>query len=205
MEDVLELYAEPFDPQQPVVCFDERPCQLLDDVRDPLAMRPGQPRRYDYEYERCGTCNLFILFQPLAAWRQTTVTARRTRIDFAEQMRILVDVHFPGVQKIRVVLDNLNTHSPASLYEAFPPEEARRILRQLEFHYTPKHASWLNMAEIELSVLSRQALKARIANTQRLQQVATAWETSRNTQLATVKWCFDVSTARTKLSRLYLY
>jgi len=203
MEDVLDLYAEPFKPWQPVVCFDERPCQLLADTREAIPMQPGQPKRYDYEYERHGTCNLFMLCQPLAGWRQVKVTARRTKIDFAHCMRELVDVHFPQAEVIRVVLDNLNTHTPGALYEAFAPEEARRILRKLEFHYTPKHGSWLNMAEIELSIVSRQCLRQRIANQTQLHQETNAWTAKRNGQKAMIHWCFDVHQARTKLVRLY--
>jgi transposase len=203
MEDVLDLYAEPFKPWRPAVCFDERPCQLLADTRQALPMQAGQPKRYDYEYERHGTCNLFMLCQPLAGWRQVKVTARRTKTDFAECMRELVDVHFPQAEVIRVVLDNLNTHTPGALYEAFAPEEARRILRKLEFHYTPKHGSWLNMAEIEISIVSRQCLKQRIAAPAQLHQETFAWAAKRNEQKATIQWCFDVHQARTKLARLY--
>lgn len=203
MEDVLDLYAEPFKPWQPVVCFDERPCQLLADTRAAIPMKPGQPKRYDYEYERHGTCNLFMICQPLAGWRQVKITARRTKIDFAECMRELVDVHFPQAEIIRVVLDNLNTHTPGALYEAFAPDEARRILRKLEFHYTPKHGSWLNMAEIEISIVSRQCLKQRIADQTHLHQETLAWAAQRNEQKATIQWCFDVHQARTKLARLY--
>ena len=203
MEDVLDLYAEPFKPWQPVVCFDERPCQLLADTRETIPMEPGQPKRYDYEYERHGTCNLFMICQPLAGWRQVKVTARRTKVDFAECMRELVDVHFPHAEVIRVVLDNLNTHTPGALYEAFAPEEARRILRKLEFHYTPKHGSWLNMAEIEISIVSRQCLKQRIGEQAQLRQETVAWVAKRNEQKAIIHWCFDVHQARTKLARLY--
>jgi hypothetical protein len=203
MEDVLDLYAEPFKPWQPVVCFDERPCQLLADTRQATPMKPGQPKRYDYEYERHGTCNLFMFCQPLAGWRQVKTTARRTKIDFAECMRELVDVHFPQAEVIRVVLDNLNTHTPGALYEAFAPDEARRILRKLEFHYTPKHGSWLNMAEIEISIVSRQCLKQRIADQPHLHQETLAWAAKRNEQKATIQWSFDVHQARTKLARLY--
>jgi hypothetical protein len=203
MEDVLDLYGEPFKPWQPVVCFDERPCQLLGDTREALPMQPGQPKRYDYEYERHGTCNLFMMCQPLAGWRQVKVTTRRTKVDFAECMRELVDVHFPHAEAIRVVLDNLNTHTPGALYEAFTPEEARRILRKLEFHYTPKHGSWLNMAEIEISIVSRQCLKQRITDQIHLGQETAAWSAKRNTQKAMIHWCFDVHQARTKLARLY--
>ena len=203
MEDVLDLYAEPFKPWQPVVCFDERPCQLLADTRETIPMEPGQPKRYDYEYERHGTCNLFMICQPLAGWRQVKVTARRTKVDFAECMRELVDVHFPHAEVIRVVLDNLNTHTPGALYEAFAPEEARRLLRKLEFHYTPKHGSWLNMAEIEISIVSRQCLKQRIGEQAQLRQETVAWVAKRNEQKAMIHWCFDVHQARTKLARLY--
>jgi transposase len=203
MEDVLDLYAEAYDPQRPVVCFDERPCLLRADKQSPLPLMPGRPLRYDYEYKRCGYCNLFMLFQPLAGWRHAEVTARRTSLDFAEQMRQLVDVHFPQADRIRVVLDNLSTHSPAALYAAFPAEEARRLVRQLEFHYTPKHGSWLNMVEIELAVLVRQCLNRRIGDQTSLQTEVTAWESERNAARATVKWLFNVTDARTKLARFY--
>jgi hypothetical protein len=203
MEDVLDLYAEPLDPQPPQACFDERPVQLVGDVYDPLPMRRGQVRRYDYEYERNGTANLFVMCQPLAGWREVKVTAQRKKTDFAVCMRELVDVHFPDAQLIRVVLDNLNTHTPGALYKAFSPEEARRLLRKLEFHYTPKHGSWLNMAKIEIAVLSRQCLKQRIDTMMRLEAGAQQWTTRRNDQQATINWCFDVTKARTKLARLY--
>jgi hypothetical protein len=158
MEDILALYAEPYDPRYPVVCVDESPYQLVSEARQPLAMVPGQPTRYDYEYRREGTCNLCMLFQPLKGWRHVKVTDRRAAKDFAHCMQELVDVHFPKAAVISVVLDNLNTHTPAALYEAFPPAEARRLLRQLDFRYTPKHGSWLNMAEIEFAVVSKQGL-----------------------------------------------
>jgi transposase len=203
MEDVLELYAEPYKPWQPVVCFDERPCQLLADTRDPLPMRPGQPQRYDYEYERRGHCNLFIFCQPLAGWRHVKATQQRCKVDFAECMRELVDAHFPHAEVIRVVLDNLNTHTPAALYDAFSPAEARRILRKLRFHFTPKHGSWLNMAEIEISILTRQCLKQRIDSIETLQELTSTWQQRRNAQKAKINWSFDVSRARTKLARLY--
>jgi len=203
MEEVLELYAEPVKAWQPVVCFDERPCVLHDETRPPTSAKPGRKARIDYEYQRNGTCNLFMLFQPGAGWRHAKVTAQRTKTDFAEVMRELVEVHFPHAEKIRVVLDNLNTHTPASLYGAFPPAEARRILSKLEFHYTPKHASWLNMVEIELSVLVNQCLKRRIADMPTLIREVAAWETARNALRATVRWQFDVAQARTKLAHLY--
>lgn len=203
MEDVLDLYAEPFQPWRPVVCFDERPVQLLSDKRDPLPMQPGQVRRYDYEYKREGTANLFVMCQPLAGWREVKATQQRKKVDFAHCMKELVDVHFPYAEVIRVVLDNLNTHSPAALYDAFTPEEARRLLRKLEFHYTPKHGSWLNMAEIEISILSRQCLKRRVGSLVQLADVSRTWTAARNAQQARINWCFDVTQARTKLARLY--
>lgn len=203
MEDVLDLYAQPYDPQRPQVCFDERPVQLLKHVYEPLSAQPGQVKRYDYEYERNGTANLFVLCQPLAGWRTVKATAKRKKLDFAACMQELVDVHFPDAEVIRVVLDNLNTHTPAALYEAFAPAEARRILCKLEFHYTPAHGSWLNMAEIEISILSRQCLKQRIATTERLQDVSEQWTNRRNAQTAMINWCFDVTKARTRLARLY--
>lgn len=203
MEDVLALYGEPYQEQQPVVCFDERPCVLRGDTRLGSPAQPGQAARYDYEYQRNGSCNLFMMFQPSAGWRHAKVTDQRKKADFAVCMRELVDVHFPHAEKIRVVMDNLNTHTPASLYAAFPPTEARRVLSKLEFHHTPKHASWLNMVEIELSVLVHQCLKRRIPDMETLTHQIAAWEAARNTQRATVNWQFDVSQARTKLARLY--
>jgi transposase len=203
MEDVLELYTEPYQPWLPVVCFDERPCELRADTRPGLPMKPGQVARQDYEYDRNGTCNLFMFFQPLAGWRQTKVTEHRKNPDFAECMRELVDIHFPYAQKIRIVLDNLNTHSPTALYDTFEPAEARRILNKLEFHYTPKHGSWLNMVEIELSILVNQCLKQRIPDKYTLQREITAWQAIRNAQQATINWRFGVTDARVKLSRLY--
>lgn len=203
MEDVLDLYAQAPEPQQPVVCFDERPCQLLADVFEPLPPRPGQSSRFDYLYERNGVCNTFMMFAPHLAWRQVKVTRRRTKRDFAECLRDLVDVHFPQADKIRVVLDNLNTHSLATLYEVFCPDEARRIVTKLELHYTPKHASWLNMAEIEFSVMVGQCLKQRIPDIPALQRELSAWQQLRNAAKATVHWQFDIQKARTKLGKLY--
>lgn len=203
MEDVLDLYAEPFQAWRPVVCFDERPVQLLSDTRDPLPMTSGKAKRYDYEYKRQGTANLFVMCQPLAGWREVKATERRTKVDFAQCMKELVDVHFPYAEGIRVVLDNLNTHTPAALYEAFEPAEARRILRKLDFHFTPKHGSWLNMAEIEISILSRQCLKQRVGSLVQLTEVSQQWTQTRNTQQAKIDWSFDVTQARTKLARLY--
>lgn len=202
MEDVLDLYAEPFDPQRPVVCFDEWPYQLLNHVRAPVRVGPGHPAREDYEYERKGTCNLFVAFQPQQGWRQVTVTARRTNQDFARQMQRLV-AQFPEAERIRVVLDNLNTHTPAAFYQTFDPAEARRLTQKLEFHYTPTHGSWRNMVEIELSVLARQCLHQRLADPASIERVVAPWEARRNASRATVDWRFTVTDARTKLKDLY--
>ncbi len=203
MEAVLELYSRPYDPQEPVVCFDERPVQLVSETRVPLPPEPGKPERYDYEYKREGTCNLFAFFQPLQGWRQIKVTERRTSEDFALCMQYLVDVLFPEAAQIHLVLDNLNTHTPAALYQTFPPQEALRILSKLEFHYTPKHGSWLNMVELEFSVLSRQCLERRIPSITELQQETEAWEQQRNQNRATVNWRFSTVDARTRFERLY--
>lgn len=203
MEDVLELYAEPYDPRHPVVCFDERPCQLVSELRAPVPVRPGQPARYDYEYRREGTANLFLLFEPLRGWRHVEVTKRRTSQDFAQQMKALIDVHFPAAERIRVVLDNLSTHTPWALYEAFEPAEARRLVRQLDFHHTPKHASWLNMAEIEFSVLVRQCLDRRIPDMKTLRGHIAPWQNERNQNATTVDWRFTITDARVNLNRLY--
>ena len=203
MEDVLDLYSETYDPHRPVVCFDETSTQLLADVREPLPAKPGRPRREDYEYRREGTRNLFLACEPLAGWRHVAVTARRTTEDFAHQMRWLVDEAYPEVSVVRVVLDNLNTHRMASLYEAFPAAEARRIAKQLEFHYTPKHGSWLNMAEIEFSVLSRSCLRQRLPDEDALRQEIQALVAERNAAGAAINWRFTTQDARTKLLRLY--
>ena len=203
MEDVLEVYHRLHDPQQPLVCFDEGSKQQTKETRQPLPARPGDVAKYDYEYERNGTSNLFIFFAPLEAWRHIKVTDQRTMIDFAHCMRDLVDIHFPDAEKIVLVMDNLNTHKFASLYEAFPPPEARRIIDKLEIHYTPKHGSWLNMAEIELSVLHRHCLKARIPDQATLIEKVTAWQKRRNAQDSTVHWRFTTDDARIKLHRLY--
>jgi transposase len=204
MEDVLDLYAEPVKGWQPVVCFDERPCVLHADGRPGLPVQVGQAARYDYEYARQGTCNLFMFFQPGAGWRHAKVTAHRTKTDFAECRRDLVDIHFPQAERIRIVLDNLSTHSPAALYAAFEPAEALRLCKKLEFHFTPKHASWLNMVEIELSVLVNQCLNRRIPDQSTLTREVAAWEILRNHHQATVHWQFGVAQARTKLAHLYL-
>jgi len=203
MEDVLEVYHRPYDPKRPLVCFDEASKQQTLEACTPLPTQVGSIAKYDYEYERNGTSNLFIFFAPLQAWRHIQVTDRRTMIDFAYCMRDLVDVHFPDAETIVVVLDNLNTHKMASLYEAFEPAEARRIIGKLEFHYTPKHGSWLNMAEIELSVLQRQSLKARIPDQPTLIAQTQAWQDSRNQLNRTVNWQFTTDEARIKLHRLY--
>ena len=203
MEDVLEVYHQPHDPKKPLVCFDEGSKQQVKETRPPLPAKPGTLARYDYEYERNGTSNLFIFFAPLEAWRHIKITDRRTKIDFAHCMRDLVDVHFPEADKIVLVMDNLNTHKVASLYEAFPPQEARRIIEKLEIHYTPKHGSWLNMAELELSVLHRQCLDARIPDRPTLMEKVRAWEEQRNASEATVHWRFTTEDARIKLHKLY--
>jgi hypothetical protein len=203
MEDVLELYAEPYDAKRPQVNFDETSKQLIQETRQALPARPGQPARFDYEYERNGTRNLFLFTEPQTGFRHVNVTEQRTMIDFAHQMQWLVDEAYPEADVIRVVLDNLNTHKAASLYEAFAPAEARRIVKKLEFHYTPKHGSWLNMAEIELSVLQRQCLARRIADEATLVDEIAAWEKERNEKQATIDWRFSVTDARDKLKRLY--
>lgn len=203
MEDVLDLYAEPYDEKRPQVNFDETSKQLIEEVRQPLPATPGQVERCDYEYQRNGTRNLFMICEPLAGWRHVEVTEHRTMKDFAQQMKWLVDEQYPEAEVIRIVMDNLNTHKPASLYEAFEPAEARRILQKLEFHFTPKHGSWLNMAEIELSVLSRQCLARRISDEATLKREVKAYENRRNAAKATINWRFTSGDARLKLHRLY--
>ncbi len=203
MEEVLELYEEPYDPKRPVVCFDEMPVQLIGETRMPRPAAPGRRARYDYEYKRNGTANLFIGFEPKAGKRYVDATDTRTKLDFAGQMKRLCDERYPEAERIRVVMDNLNTHKPASLYEAYAPPEARRILRRLEFHYTPKHASWLNQAEIEWGVLSGQCLDRRIPDRETLEAEIQTWEAERNAAGATVERRFINERARTKLRRLY--
>jgi transposase len=203
MEDVLDLYAEAPDPERPVVCFDETPVQLIGEVRQPIAAAPGQPERYDYEYRRNGTVNLFVAFDPHRAWRKVKVTERRAAVDYAHCMRELVDVHYPNAACIRVVQDNLSIHTAGALYQAFPPAEARRILRRLEFHYTPKHASWLNMVEIEIGVLQGQCLDRRIEQPKYLAREIAAWERQRNKARARIKWMFTTDKARAKIGRAY--
>lgn len=203
MEDVLDVYERPANPARPMVCFDELHKQLIGETRQPIAAKAGEVERVDYEYVRNGTANIFCAFEPLASRRITKVTDRRTRVDWAEMVRELVDVHYPTADVIVLILDNLNVHSIASLYEAFEPEEARRIARKLEIHYTPKHGSWLNMAEIELSILSRQCLDRRIADKATLESEVTSWTETRNASRATVVWRFTTADARIKLRRLY--
>ena len=203
MEDVLDLYAEAPDSKRPVVCFDESPTQLIGEVREPVPAEPGKLERYDYEYVRNGTANLFVFLNAHEPWRHVKVTDHRAALDFAACMRDLVDVHYSEAELIRVVLDNLSTHTPAALYEAFPAEEARRILRRLEFHYTPKHASWLNMVEIEIGVLKGQCLDRRIADQRTLVREVSAWQRARNKAKARIRWMFDVSKAREKMGNLY--
>jgi len=203
MEDVLDLYAEAPDPKRPVVCFDESPVQLIGEVRQPIPAAPGQLERYDYEYRRNGTVNLFVVLDVHRPWRKVKVTERRAAEDYAQCMRELVDVHYPNAEYIRVVQDNLSTHSAGALYEAFPPAEARRILRRLEFHYTPKHASWLNMVEIEIGVLRGQCLDRRIDDPKRLRREVAAWERARNAARARIKWMFTTDKARAKMGRAY--
>src|SRR5215208_1071129 len=203
MEDVLEVYTRPYEERFPQVCLDEKSKQLVGEVREPLAVCLGHPARQDYEYEREGTANLFIVSEPLAGWRHISVTERRTKLDWAHCIKELVDLHYPKAQKIVLVLDNLNTHTPAALYEAFAPSEARRLMERLEIHYTPKHGSWLNMAEIELSVLARQCLEQRIPDQQTLAEEVGAWETERNAYESSIDWRFRTEEARIKLKHLY--
>ena len=211
MEDALDLYEEPFDPQRPVLCFDETSKQLVVEKSSPIPAKPGRLERIDYEYQRNGTRNLFLFLEPQGGWRHVAVTERRTMQDFAHQMRWLVDEAYPEAEVVRLVLDNLNTHRPASLYETFPPAEARRILKRLEFHYTPKHGSWLNpvlsgvegMAEIELSVISRECLERRIPDEATLKGEIQALEAERNINDARVNWRFTSQHARSKLTHLY--
>jgi len=203
MEDVLEVYQRPHDPAHPVVCLDETSKQLVAETRAPIPAKPGQPARRDYEYERNGTANLFMLFAPLEGWRHVEVTARHTAADYAQILKDLSDKHFPDAAKIVLVQDNLNTHKPASLYEAFPAAEARRLVERFEWHYTPKHGSWLDMAESELSVLSTQCLDRRVPDKQTLIEEVAAWESSRNKIHAKADWQFTAADARVKLKRLY--
>lgn len=203
MEDVLDLYGEPYDPHRPVVCADETSTQLLGERRPPLPARPGKPRRQDYEYQRNGTRNLFLFCEPRRGWRQVAITEQRTKSDFARQIKWLLEEAYPQARTVRLVVDNLNTHRPGSLYEAFPPADARRLAKRLEFHYTPKHGSWLNMAEIELSVLGRRCLGRRSPDEWHLRRAITALEKERNAARSTIDWRFSTDDARAKLHRLY--
>lgn len=203
MEDVLALYAEPPDPRRPVVCFDETPRQLIGEARVPIQAEPGKRARYDYEYVRNGTANVFMFIDAHRAWRHAKVTDRRACVDFAECMRDLVDIHYPLAERIRVVLDNLSAHKPSALYETFEPSEARRILSRLEFHFTPKHASWLNMVEIEIGVMVDQCLDRRIPDKATLVSEIAAWERRRNTERARIRWMFTIDRAREKMGRAY--
>ena len=203
MEDVLDLYAEEADPKHPVVCFDESPTQLIGEVREPIPAEPGQPERYDCEYRRNGTANLFVFLDAHQSWRHVKVTEHRTARDFADCMRDLADIHYPNADLIRVVMDNLSTHNPGALYETFPAPEAHRILQRLEFHYTPKHASWLNMVEIEIGVLRGQCLDRRIGERETLIAEIEAWQRQRNASGDRIKWKFTTQKARDKLARVY--
>ena len=203
MEDILEVYQRPHDPERPLVCLDETSKQLIAETRLPIAAKPGQPGRHDYEYRRNGTANLFMMFAPLEGWRHVKITDRHTALDYAQVLKELSDTHFPGSAKIVLVQDNLNTHKPASLYEAFPPAEARRLVERFEWHYTPKHGSWLDMAESELGVLSSQCLDRRIPDQQVLKEEVEAWEADRNRKHAKADWQFTTADARVKLKRLY--
>ena len=203
MEEVLAVYTRPYDPTHPVVCLDETSKQLVSETRTPLPAEPGQPERVDYEYERQGTANLFMAVEPLTGQRHVTVTDRRTAVDFAQVVKALLEVHYPHAEKVVLVLDNLNTHKPAALYQAFEPAVAWRLLERLDIHHTPKHGSWLNMAEIELSVLSQQCLNRRIPDTATLTREVAAWQQARNADPRPVNWRFTTADARIKLKRLY--
>ncbi len=203
MEDVLDVYRRPYDPKRPQVCLDELSKQLVADIAEPWPAGPGRPARIDYEYDREGVRNLFMICEPLQGWRHVIVTDRRTKVDWAACIQYVVDVRYPEAERIVLVQDNLNTHTPASLYEVFPPAEAKRLADRLEIHYTPKHGSWLNMAEIERSVLGRQCLDRRIPDQETLRQEVSAWEHTRNTQGGRVDWRFTADDARIKLKRLY--
>lgn len=203
MEDILAVYKRPRDPSTPLVCLDEAMKQLTKETRVPLPMKQGRVQQIDYEYARNGTANLFMMFAPLEGWRHVKVTDRHTAIDYAQALKELADMHFPNANKIILVQDNLNTHKPASLYEAFPPEEARRLVERFEWHFTPKHGSWLDMAESELSVLSSQCLDRRIPDTPTLKAEVAAWEAERNTNNTKADWQFTTAEARIKLKHLY--
>lgn len=203
LEDVLETYSKPYDSSRPVVCVDEGGKQLMGEIREPLPVRVGSPAKQDYEYERNGMANLFVAVEPLAGWRHVEVTERKTSVDFAKFLQILSDEHYPEADRIVLVCDNLSTHTPAALYEAFEPAEARRLAERFEWHYTPKHGSWLNIAECELSVLARQCLDRRIPDLATLKQEVAAWERDRNAAGVTIDWQFTTTDARVKLKKLY--
>jgi DDE superfamily endonuclease len=203
MEDVLEVYQRPHDSDRPLVCVDESSKQLIKETRTPIRMKPGHPARYDYEYERNGTANLFMMFAPLEGWRCVKVTDRHAAVDYAHVLKELSDTRFPNAEKIVLVQDNLNTHTPASLYEAFPPDEARRLVERFEWHYTPKHGSWLNLAESELGVLSSQCLDRRMSDKGFLTGEVAAWEANRNKKHTKANWRFTTEGARVKLKHLY--
>jgi hypothetical protein len=203
MEDVIATYLLPYDPNFPVVCFDEACKQLFGEVRGPLPTRPGSPAKQDYEYERKGVCNQLMMCEPLRGWRHVRVSTRRTRKDYAACIRELVEEHYPKARKIRLVQDNLNTHDGASLYEAYKPEVARRILERIEWHYTPKHGSWLNMAETEIRIMNGQCLDRRMESQERITREVAAWEGKRNAQQARIHWTFTIAAARRKLRKLY--
>ena len=203
MEDVLAVYKRPYDPHYPVVCMDEQPTQLIEEIRTKIDGEPGHPERYDVEYKRNGTAVNFLFTEPLADWRKVTVRAHRTRVDWAQEIRTLLEDDYPDVEKVRLVCDNLNTHTIASLYAAFPPEIARRLVERLDLHFTPKHGSWLNIAEIELSILTQQCLDRRIPSLEELRKETDAWGRRRNAEEKTVDWQFTTADARIKLKRLY--
>jgi hypothetical protein len=203
MEDVIQTYMLPYDPMYPVVCFDEACKQLFGQVREPLPTLPGAPAKQDYEYERKGVCHQLMMCEPLRGWRHVKVTERRTRQDYAECVRQLVDVYYPKVRKIRLVQDNLNTHDGASLYETFPPAQARRLLDKIEWHYTPKHGSWLNMAESEISIMNSQCLDRRMDSAHKIATEVAPWEAARNARHARMHWTFTLAIARQKLRKLY--
>lgn len=203
MESILELYHKPYDRHEPVVCMDETTKQLTAEVREPLPVSVGRPERFDTHYRRNGVATIFMHFEPLVGWRKVRVTEGKTRVDWAYQIRSLLDEHYPGARKVHLVMDNLNTHGGASFYEAFAPDEARRLLKRLQFHYTPKHGSWLNVAEIELSILSRQCLNRRIADASTLIREIESWQKDRNHRTTKVRWQFTTHDARIKLRKLY--
>jgi hypothetical protein len=203
MEDILDVYKRPYHPDYPVVCMDEQPTQLIKETRIPLPLKPGSPAKFDYEYERNGTANNFMFAEPLGNWRKVNIRERKTKLDWAYEIKELLDVDYPQAKKIVLVMDNLNTHKPSSLYEAFVPEEARRLLSRLEIHYTPKHGSWLNIAEIELSIFTKQCLGRRIPDIEFLKKEALSWYLQRNSNKKSVDWQFQNKDARIKLKRLY--